>query len=237
MRNGSFYETVGVLLLAGQGKRFRHQLPKQFLPYQGKPLFLTPARALDESSLSFLLFVVPENHFSLAEKAIEEAGFRTPYSIITGGKTRQDSVHNALTFLKQLVNDNTLVLIHDAARPFVSVSLVEETLKAARKQGASVTACPATDAVAITKIPGLVDGYLPREEVMLVQTPQAFKYSLLENAFSSLKEDEPPFRDEGSLVLRKTGVAPLIVTSYRRNLKITDYEDEDFLKLKDKTHE
>jgi|LAHS01.1.fsa_nt_gb 2-C-methyl-D-erythritol 4-phosphate cytidylyltransferase len=223
------YSRIAILLLGGLGTRFGSSKPKQFLPMGGQPLCLYGAKALENSPLvDYIVYVVPkgyERNFSLI---LEKAGHAKPSSIIVGGSSRQESGHIAVRYLlSHEVSPEALVLLQDGDRPRLKERYIEANFESAEKEGASVTAIPSSDSVAISKVPHLIDGYIPREEVYLLQTPQAFRIGLLSKAMEAALLAKRNFSDDGSLVLAMAGVAPAIVLGEKDNLKITTKEDQE----------
>ena len=123
-------------------------------------------------------------------------------------------------------DEKALVLLQDGDRPRLKESYIEDNFKNAEAFGASVTAIPVSDSVAISKWDGILDGYIPREEVYLLQTPQAFQLSLLHEAMEIAAKSQRIYTDEGSLVLQCKGVNPHIVKGDKNNIKITTKEDQ-----------
>jgi 2-C-methyl-D-erythritol 4-phosphate cytidylyltransferase len=147
---------------------------------------------------------------------VNAAGFSKAISVIQGGDRRQDSVSTALQYLSQ---DTTVVAVHDAVRPFVSVEEIEAVIQKADKSGAAILAVPIVDTVKQVER-DLIDSTLAREHLVLAQTPQAFRIEILREAFERAKKDEYYGTDESSLVER-LGRSVSIVRGSERNIKIT----------------
>jgi 2-C-methyl-D-erythritol 4-phosphate cytidylyltransferase len=222
-------EHIAVLLLGGLGTRFGSAKPKQFLPMGGQPLCLYGAKVLEASpSVDFIVYVVPEGYVKNFELILANAGHAKPSVIITGGATRQASGHLAVSYLlSHGAKKDATVLIQDGDRPRLEERYLKENFANAEKFGASVTAIPATDSVAICKEKGILDGYIPREEVYLLQTPQAFRISLLAEAMEQAESQNRSYTDDGSLVLALKGVNPHLVLGDKRNIKITTKKDQE----------
>lgn len=224
----SAFRHIAILLLGGSGTRFGASKPKQFLPMAGKALCLYGAEALEASAaVDAIVYVVPKGYEPNFEYLLSRAGKKKPAAIIVGGASRSDSGKVAVSYLlAHGAKEDASVLLQDGDRPRLLERYLEENFAFADRFGSSVTAIPCTDSVAISKFPGTLDGYIPREEVWLLQTPQAFRLGLLSKAQSLLKEGERPYTDDASLVLSKCGVAPHIVLGERDNLKITTPADQ-----------
>jgi 2-C-methyl-D-erythritol 4-phosphate cytidylyltransferase len=229
------FHRIGVLLLGGLGTRFGASKPKQFLPMAGKALCLYGAEAFERSSaLDFLVYVIPEGYEANFAILLKEAGHLKPSAIIVGGASRQESSQVALSYLHEhgLASD-ALVLIQDGDRPNLQERYLLENMANAEKYGSSVTAIPSSDSVAISKYQGILDGYIPRNEVYLLQTPQAFRFGPLYEASQAAGKDVKKYTDDASLLLAYKGIQPHIVLGDKTNLKITTPEDEkDFERSK-----
>ena len=218
---------IAVLLLGGLGTRFGSRKPKQFLPMGGKPLCLYAAEVLERSPVvDFIVYVVPagyEPNFALLLSSIRVK----PSAIIVGGLTRQKSGELAIQYLLAhgALNEAT-VLLQDGDRPRLKERYLEENFALAERYFSAVTALPASDSVAISKLEGTLDGYLPREEVYLLQTPQAFRLGLLDEAFRLAASSPRSFTDDASLLLAMKGIHPHIVFGDKDNLKITTPADQ-----------
>ncbi len=218
---------IAILLMAGKGERFNSPLPKQFIKMAGQELFLYAAKALEASALiSSIVFVVPKGYEKMAETIIENSGLTKNGGIITGGKTRQESVFIALSFLSSKhIDEESIILIHDGDRPNISERMIEENINEVKKNGAAATAIAMSDSIAMSK-DGFIDSYLDRTKIYALQTPQTFRFSLLFEAENEARLKEKLYTDEGSLLLGEKGVPPVIVNGEKGNIKITEPFDE-----------
>jgi 2-C-methyl-D-erythritol 4-phosphate cytidylyltransferase len=156
----------------------------------------------------------------------EAAGvLRNKVELVEGGDHRQHSVANALAVVSAAPDD--IVLVHDAVRPFVTPEIIEEVIRGAEKFGAAIAGLPAMDT--IKKVERTADGALvtatiPREHVVMAQTPQGFRYHVLKKAFDEATADGFVGTDEASLVER-SGHEVAVVMGSPRNIKITNPAD------------
>jgi 2-C-methyl-D-erythritol 4-phosphate cytidylyltransferase len=206
-----------IVAAAGAGRRMKADRPKQFLVLEGTPILAMTLRKLDASPrVSEIIVAAPPEAVGDVETLAAEAGLTHPVRVIAGGDRRQDSVASALATLG---DDVDLVLVHDAVRPFVSLSEIDEVIQAAESTGAAVLAIPITDTVKETER-DLVKSTLRREHLVLAQTPQVFLTSMLREAFDSAGRDGYYGTDEASLVERM-GHPVRLVRGSERNIKIT----------------
>src|SRR6266851_3906435 len=156
--------------------------------------------------------------------------------LLEGGESRQQSVANGLAAVSAAAHDDDIVLVHDAVRPFVTEEMIHEVIAAANKYGAAIAGVPAVDTVKQverTADGALIRATIPRERIVMAQTPQGFRYSVLKRAFDEATADGFVGTDEASLVER-SGHPVAVVMGSPRNIKITTPADlelaEFFLK-------
>lgn len=212
-----------VIAAAGRGKRFGDGIPKQFLPLLGKPVLAYSVETFSKSGLiDEIILVVPEDW---AVKVKTDIADKLPAhkitNIISGGPERQDSVLNGLSSIS---GNPDIVVVHDGARPLVTLELLEEVISEASACGGAIAALPSGDTVKKSSPEMYVDGTVPRETLFFAQTPQAFRYGVLKNALSAASRDGFLGTDESQLVER-TGVKVKIVKGSPYNIKITTPQD------------
>ena len=198
---------------------------KQFTELAGTPILVHTLRKFVAS---------PEvSEIYVALRANEIEGFRSRLQndakdmqqkkiyLVEGGEHRQHSVANAMSSVSAA--DDDIVLVHDAVRPFVTEEIIHNVIRAAQKYGAAIAGLPAVDTVKqVERISdgALITATLPRERVVLAQTPQGFRYGVLKKAFDEAAADGFTGTDEASLVER-SGHAVAVVMGSARNIKIT----------------
>jgi len=225
---------TAIVPAAGLGTRMGADQPKQFLELDGVPLIIFTLRRLAAcaSITDFLISTRTEDVMSLQDK-VARAGLGRPARVIHGGDTRQQSVANALA---QVDPATEIVLVHDAVRPFVTLDQIERVIAEARARGAAILGIPAIDTVKEVKrasLPenvALISATIPRERIVLAQTPQAFSYTLLRDAFRKAEQDGLTASDEAALVER-LGRDVFVVLGSERNLKITRPADMDLARF------
>ncbi len=210
-----------IIPAAGQGTRLGGATPKQFQTLRGKPVLHYTLRTFQESGLiDSLVLVVPERE----RKNARADWLKRPSvvkQVVVGGEKRQDSVYNGYKFLP---TDTDIVLVHDGVRPFLSKRMIQETVHVAEKFGAAITAISVHDTIKQVDAAGLVQRTVERNGLWRVQTPQAFRYDLLGEAFRKAQADSFYGTDEGALV-EYLGREVRVVEGSEWNLKITRPED------------
>jgi 2-C-methyl-D-erythritol 4-phosphate cytidylyltransferase len=208
-----------ILAAAGQGARFGSNVPKQFWELNGKPLYL---HALEPflGLVADAVIVVPAEWEHRVEVQVASISTHTLIRIQPGGLTRQVSV---LKGLNRFTSDPRYILVHDAARPFVSSTLVESVVEESRRRGACIPVVPVRDTVKRVRA-GLVVQTIDRHELSLTQTPQGFSSTLLRRAFENAEKEGFQGTDESSLIER-LGEPVGVVEGETGNLKLTWPED------------
>ena len=210
-------KVCAIIPAGGQGTRMGGTVPKQFQALRGQPILQYTLQRFQESGLiDSLILVVPEKE--LENTRAEWLG-KPPLvqQVVVGGEKRQDSVFNGY---QALAKDTDIVLVHDGVRPFLSQGMIQETIHCAEKFGAAITAIPVNDTLKQVDSSGLVQRTVDRDGLWRVQTPQAFRYDLLGEAFCKAQRDSFYGTDEGALI-EYLGQEVRVVDGSEWNLKIT----------------
>jgi len=210
----------------GSGTRMGGTVPKQFQSLNGKPILYHTIKTLQNcETISEIILVVPEKEYETANT--DWLGkLEIVKKVVIGGEKRQDSVYNGFCEVSQ---DSEIVLVHDGVRPFLSQKMIVDSIDAAREYGAAITAIPVHDTIKRVDTSGLVSQTIDREGLWRVQTPQAFRYSLLLDAFNKAKSENFYGTDEGALI-EHLGEPVKIVEGLEQNIKITRPEDLELSK-------
>ncbi len=209
---------IHIIIPAGGGsQRFGDPVKKQFQILNGETILNRTLKIfLSLTYVDAVVVCLPK------EDLTHESLIRHPKLIYTaGGISRSDSVH--LGFEKLSINDDDLVLIHDAARPLLSEELIQAVIAATHKHGSAVPVLAVADTIK-TVAAGFVEKTIPRETLKTIQTPQGFRASLLKKAYAELNFADPQFTDE-SLLVEHLGLKVAVVEGERQNIKITEKFD------------
>src|SRR6201998_4823190 len=227
-------QVVAILAAAGLGTRMSHETPKQCLELNGVPLVILSLRRIAACPLiTDIIVATRAEEIERLDARIREEKFKQPVRVVKGGDSRQASVSQAL---KHVSDDAELVVVHDAVRPFVAVEHITRVIEEARRCKAAILGIPAMDTVKEVKrasLPedvALVTATVPRERVVLAQTPQVFQAQLLKDAFASAEEDGVNASDEAGLVER-IGHEVRVVQGSERNIKITKPADMELARF------
>ncbi|MCZ2391424.1 MAG: 2-C-methyl-D-erythritol 4-phosphate cytidylyltransferase [Acidobacteria bacterium] len=211
---------TAIIVAAGSGTRFGGDKPKQFVDLAGKPILVRTIEKFDRcDSIDKIVVVAAEDLFDEVQGLIASSGFAKRIEIVAGGKTRAESTRNGLSAVK---DDGGVILVHDAARPLVSVNDIERVVEAANEFGAACLTAPVTDTIKRVS-EGEIRETVDRSSLMSAQTPQGFTAGLLRIAFAEAA-DLAGVTDESSLI-EGLGEKVKAVPATSFNPKITTQED------------
>ena len=214
---------VAVIPAAGLGTRMGGNLPKQYLKIGGVPLLVYSLRILDGiEAITEIILAVPEADLGYCqEEVVQGFGIKKVSQVVAGGRRRQDSVRNALS---AVTSSPEWVLVHDAARPFVTVPMVSQALETAYQVGGAVIAIPMPDTVKRVDATGRIQETLRRDPLWLIQTPQVFRFSWLVEAHQMAETKSLEVTDDAALI-EQLGYPVSVVQGSSTNIKITRPED------------
>lgn len=228
--------------VGAKGKQKKSPPSKQFTELGGTPILIHTLRkfaAVD--AVSEIWIALRESEIAGFRARLESDGkdiLKKKVELVVGGEHRQQSVESALNAVAAGPDD--IVLVHDAVRPFVNEEIIQEVIEAAEKYGAAIAGLPAVDTVKQverTAEGALIKATIPRAGIVMAQTPQGFRYSVIKKAFDEASADGFLGTDEASLVER-SGHDVAVVMGSPRNMKITAPADmelaEFYLKSADR---
>ena len=240
-------EITVILLMAGKGSRMGCKEKKQFLPFQGKPLYYSALQKFCswDRCKEILLILSKEDKERVEGELKQWKEERIAISLIEGGAERYWSVYSALEFLnnreekreKHLQTDLS-IFIHDGARPCFSLDLCERIYQARKSYGAVIPGLPVTDTIKRVE-KGIVQESVDRSSLYRIQTPQAFSFPLLWEAYKTFlekKEEGLSITDDAMMVEAFTKEQPYLVLGEEQNQKITVPEDLIYLKFLEEHH-
>ena len=215
-----------IIVAAGSGSRFGGA--KQFVELHGMPLYRHSLKVFAEHPLiGRIVLVISPDDVSRIEQELWPVFDDGKIFISLGGTLRQDSVANGMQKLEEL-GGSVIVLVHDAARPFVLKETITNVIRAIEEHGAALAAVPVVDTLKRSK-DGFSVSTIPRENIWRAQTPQGASFDLLRKALKSSYENGYAVTDEADL-LERIGAKPQLVRGDERNVKITYQKDLEVYK-------
>lgn len=212
-----FYEVV--IPAAGQGKRMNAGKNKLFIELSGIPIIIYTLRVFeaDPKCRGIILSINPQEE-AIFNELIETYGLNKVKRLVPGGVERQQSVFNGLKYV-----DEDIVLVHDGARPFIHEELIFQLTEAASQHAGAIVAVPVKDTIKKVQDRSVVET-MERSSLWAVQTPQAFRVSILSKAHQKAEDDQFLGTDDASL-LERIGQQVVIIEGDYDNIKITTQED------------
>jgi 2-C-methyl-D-erythritol 4-phosphate cytidylyltransferase len=201
--------------------------PKQFLSLEGVPIFVHTLRKFVASeAVDEILLGLRAEDIERAQTEIERERLPRPVQMVEGGPSRQETVARCL---EQVPAQTEVVLVHDAVRPFIELEMIQSVIAAARQEGAAILGIPSVDTVKQVQR-HLILGSIPRERIVLAQTPQAFRYQIIREAYARAADDGFHGTDDSSLAER-LGYNVTVIMGSDRNIKITKPSDLPLARL------
>lgn len=205
---------------AGSGKRMGAGFNKLFLELGGKPIFIHTLQVFEQDPLcEEIILAIKEEEREDIESLLQSFKMMKVHKIVEGGRERQQSVHACL----RAYEGDGIVLVHDAARPFIRQATIHRLVEVAKEQGAAIAGVKAKDTMKLAPN-GIVASTVDREQLWIVQTPQAFQYHVLMKASENAEQAGFLGTDE-SMLVERMGESVQIVEATYDNVKMTTQED------------
>lgn len=218
-------KSAAIVLAAGQGKRMQSHVQKQFLLLNGRPLITYALEAFENSPVDQIILVAgPDEIRYCQEEIAEKYGFSKVTKVIAGGRERYHSVYEGLKAAEGV----EYVLIHDGARPLLDQEIISRSLEGAKKYGACVVGMPVKDTIKTSGADGFVTSTPDRRTLWQVQTPQAFYYPWILEAYKKLfsrEEYQQGVTDDGMVLEAMTSHKVKLIEGSYFNIKVTTPED------------
>ena len=220
-------KVYGVVVAGGVGSRMGNmEKPKQFLDLGGKPIIIhTIEKFAVHPGFDGLIVLVPGPWISYTKDIIRRniPAFADTITVLEGGKTRNDTIMNAIRFIEEQgdLDDDTVVVTHDAVRPFLTHRIIEENIRFAKEYGACDTAIPASDTIAESLDHEKLTSIPDRKYMYQGQTPQSFKARLLRDEYLALTDDERAILTDACKIMVLKGHHVHLVQGEVYNIKIT----------------
>lgn len=208
--------------MTGQGKRMGLGFNKIFTELSGKPILIQTLLTFSRCDcVDELIIAVDVNEMEIIRKVLNKIPKLKPYKIVAGGSERQYSVYNGLMAVNPMAD---IVLVHDAARPLISETVIQNVVNEVRLSGSAVCAVPVKDTTAQINEMGFIERVPDRNTLWAIQTPQGFRKEILVEAHQKAQEDDFLGTDEASLVRRTAHAVKLVMGDYN-NIKVTTPTD------------
>lgn len=222
---------AAIVLAAGRGTRMGSAVQKQYMEVDGRPLLYYALKAFENSSVDRIIVVTGPGEIEYCQKEIvEKYGISKVTAITEGGKERYHSVYQGLKAAKGC----GYVLIHDGARPCITVPVIESAVENVKKYRACVTGMPVKDTIKVSDENEFAAATPDRSRLWLIQTPQAFEYDLIFCAYEKLISSaqlQEKITDDAMVVEAMTEEKVKLIRGDYSNLKVTTPEDLEIVRI------
>jgi 2-C-methyl-D-erythritol 4-phosphate cytidylyltransferase len=219
---------IPVIVAGGKGCRMGSQTRKQYLMLDKIPVLTRTLMVFDrQEAMDEIVLVIPETDRAWIQKnVIRPYGFTRPIHLVSGGRTRQESVFNGIRKAGYLADDPacTLVLIHDGVRPFVTHELIDQLMERAIQKGGCIPVLAVTDTLKQVDSDRRIQKTLDRNRIYRAQTPQVFCLDLILQAFEHARSTRFTGTDDAS-IMEHAGVVVHTITGSAANIKLTTPHD------------
>ncbi len=218
--------SIAIILAGGVGSRLDAGMPKQFLEVDEKPIIAATIENFEKSPLvDAVLVVCLEGWIPHMRSLAELYGLTKVKWIIPGGETGHDSVSNAIFFLKELIQDDDFIIVHDAARPLLPQAVIEDMMRVAKEKGNASASLPCLETLVVTSDQQSGADEVDRSTIRRVQTPQAYRFGDVYDLYVKAKEEgRHDFVYINTLAIHY-GMRIFFSKGFGNNIKITTKED------------
>jgi 2-C-methyl-D-erythritol 4-phosphate cytidylyltransferase len=219
-------KVIAIVLAAGQGKRMKSSVAKQFLVLQDKPVVYYSLKAFEQSSVDEIILVTGEGQVDYCKREITQLyHFNKVVKIIEGGKERYDSVFQGLINAESA----EYILIHDGARPFITTELINRMIEQVKKSKACIIGMPVKETIKVVDDNGDIISTPNRNTLWAAQTPQAFDYLSIRQAYENFYQDKDTrnmtVTDDAMLYETYCKLPVKVLPGDYNNIKLTTPED------------
>lgn len=217
---------IAIILAGGVGKRMGGAMPKQFLSLNDKPVIVYTLENFQRNeNIDGIVIVCVEDWINHLKEILDEYKISKIVSVIKGGETSHDSTRNGIFFLKNILDDNDQIIIHDAARPILPQAAINEMLRVSHEKGNASLAIPCHETVLFSEDSKSGNKELDRSSIMRVQTPQAYNYKFIYELYEQAEKDNKHDFIYADLVAIYYGKRIYFSKGFTNNIKITRKED------------
>jgi len=221
--------TVAVIFAGGAGVRMGASVPKQFLEIAGKPVLAHTLQLFQShAEIDGIVLVVQREYFKRTQDLCLEYGISKVLRTVNGGVSAQDSIYNGLRACRDMsLPDDTVVLIHDGVRPYITPEVISANISSVKKHGNGITFTPCYETLIISRDGQSICDIPPRRESYSAQAPQSFRLGDIFNAHEKVRAMPGGYTDlvDQATLLWKLGIPIHLVPGNRGNIKITTPED------------
>lgn len=219
---------IAIIFAGGSGVRMGAGLPKQFLEINGKPVLIHTLQLFEyHKEIDKIYLAVLEDYIDYTRDLVEDYHLRKVCRILPGGETAQDTIYKALKAVEEENPDDSIVLLHDGVRPFVSYDVITRNIQGVKDNGNAITATPCFETIMVSKDGKSVDSVPYRKETFAGQAPQSFYLKDIIAAHDEVRQRPEKYENmvDACTIIRSCGIEAHLVEGNRGNIKVTTPED------------
>ncbi|MBQ8317040.1 MAG: 2-C-methyl-D-erythritol 4-phosphate cytidylyltransferase [Lachnospiraceae bacterium] len=224
---------VAIIIAGGVGSRMGHDIPKQFMLVEGKPVLLYTLENFQNHPMIDAIEVVCIDGWQQdLQKYIEEYNIDKVRWVITGGATAQESIRNGVENLKDVLKKDDTVIVHDGIRPLVDIDVLTDVIETCKKYGNGVTSLPYNEQIFVVDDEYSTTSYIPRETLRRVSTPQAYRFDKLCWAYDKAFREEIGIYGSSytNTMMVELGERLYFAKGSDKNIKLTTPDDLEIFK-------
>ena len=207
---------IAMIFAGGRGVRMGSGIPKQFLEIHGKPVLVHTLELFQEHDMIDKIYIsVLEDYIGKTQKLVDRYGLDKVVSIIPGGATAQDSIYNVLKDAEKENDGDSIVLLHDGVRPFVSYDTIKQNIESVQKYGSAITCTACYETILLSK------------DTFAAQAPQSFRLKDIIAAHDEVRAINPSYENmvDACTIMTTLGKEVHMISGNRGNIKVTTPED------------
>lgn len=219
---------IAMIFAGGRGVRMGSGIPKQFLEIHGKPVLVHTLELFQEHDMIDKIYIsVLEDYIGKTQKLVDRYGLDKVVSIIPGGATAQDSIYNVLKDAEKENDGDSIVLLHDGVRPFVSYDTIKQNIESVQKYGSAITCTACYETILLSKSGEKVDSVPYRKDTFAAQAPQSFHLKDIIAAHDEVRAINPTYENmvDACTIMTTLGKEVHMIPGNRGNIKVTTPED------------
>ena len=219
---------IAMIFAGGRGVRMGSGIPKQFLEIHGKPVLVHTLELFQEHDMIDKIYIsVLKDYIGKTQKLVDRYGLDKVVSIIPGGATAQDSIYNVLKDAEKENDGDSIVLLHDGVRPFVSYDTIKQNIESVQKYGSAITCTACYETILLSKSGEKVDSVPYRKDTFAAQAPQSFRLKDIIAAHDEVRAINPTYENmvDACSIMTTLGKEVDMISGNRGNIKVTTPED------------
>ncbi|MCR4668990.1 MAG: 2-C-methyl-D-erythritol 4-phosphate cytidylyltransferase [Clostridia bacterium] len=219
---------AALIIAGGSGKRMGHDIPKQFIKIEGKPIIIYTLEAFEQHpGIDAIEVVCLDGWQEILLAYAEKFGISKLKWLVTGGSFAQESIKNGVFGLRDKLSDDDIVIVHDGIRPMVDDDVLTDVIVKCGQYGNAVTSLPYNEQIFVKQDEETTRKYIPRDTLRRVQTPQAYRYGLLYDSYKRAFEEKIGISESSytNTMMVDLGETLYFAAGSDKNIKLTTQDD------------